>query len=149
MSNDEIIKISDVWQSLLRNRYVDETSNIRFKDIVPLYRAIDKEAVLEKNAGRFSYKVWDKKSSLDGMSADEIIKNHLDGNRDNAAYLLFDSGNLMSFVTNSPFDRQRMTAENVMETAERQVVQLSYIHTNEEIVKIVIEGLLELLDKKE
>ena len=105
--------------------------------------AIDRQALLAEQRGRFRVEVWDKTSPINGVEPEKIVSSH-GLNPDDRVYLIYVDGNLVYLQPHNPFSGGlvRLTAEDVVQVAKRHVDQLVDQAVDGIIMQMAMEKLL-------
>lgn len=119
-------------------RYVQsQGKNSTIDEINALIKEYDRDSAAKNERKRFKYEIWDKKSPINGVSADTIIKSR--GYKISNAYLIFVDDVLIYFQDHNPNmpgyeamkkkEAEKMAAEFIDKKVEENVDNLmaSYI----------------------
>lgn len=82
-------------------RYIQsQGKNSTIKEIDKLIEGYDRESVIKSEKNRFRYEIWDKKTPINNVSAETILKNK--GYKISNAYLIYIDNILVYFQDHNP-----------------------------------------------
>lgn len=124
-------------------KYIQEKGkSTTVEEIQKITDTIDRDKITEVEKLRFSYEIWDKKSSINGVKANEIIKsrNYTVG----SAYLIYIDNNLVYFQDHNPNESGyvKMTKSNAIKIAENFINEKIEENTDSIIIQQIIEEIL-------
>lgn len=111
-------------------------------EINKLINEQDRESILKVQTDRMRYEIWDKKSSINGITAKEIIKSR--NYKIDKAYLIYIDNNLMYFQDHNPNESGyvKMNKKKAEKLAIDFINKKSEEMTDNIIVGKVIETIL-------
>ena len=103
------------------------------KTIDKLISRLDRDKISETQAKRFRYEIWDKKSSINNISAEDIIKSR--NYKIVSAYLIYVDEQLVYFQDHNP------TKEGYVSMTKKEAEQIAQDFINKKIEESV-DGII-------
>jgi len=130
---------TQVWQRLNQLGV-----NKSLSEIDAALTQVDQQAIFNKHRARIRIEVWDKQSTINGVSAEQIMSSRNDIPADGEVYLLYIDDRLVYFQPHEPEQAGLvpMTKDTVLDIANQHADQLTISFADNEIFERVLEQLL-------
>ena len=112
------------------------------EEIDKIINSLDRDEIAKFQTDRFKYEIWDKKTSINGVSAKDIVKSRTYAI--GSAYLIYIDDNLVYFQDHNPNESGyvKMTKSEATKIAEDFMNQKIEENTDNIIVDKVIKTIL-------
>lgn len=105
---------------------------------------IDQQTIFNKHRARFRIEIWDKKSPINGVPAEQVFSSRDDIPADGEVYLLYIDDRLVYFQPHEP-DQSGLVAmkkDNVLTIADQHANRIATQFADDEVFEKVLEQLL-------
>lgn len=128
-----------VWQRL-NSMGVNKT----IADIDAALTKVDQQAIFNKHRARIRIEVWDKKSPINDVPAEQILSSRTDISANGEVYLLYVDDRLIYFQPHDPNQAGQVaiTKDNVLTIANQHADQIATTFADDEVFEQVLEQLL-------